>query len=160
MDEQSFHPSNLNDLEKRLANWQPSTAGLDVARMLFAAGRSSVQSGWSSRAWPLLSGFLAVAVAALGIGLGRERSDRLKLAAQLHDQASAIAFRNSGEANALEKLPPELPAPSSYLAARWAMDKKNIDAWADEPGVEPSTGQPSPRQPIWNVMSSSEVLEF
>lgn len=54
---------DLTDLERRLAGWQPSPAGLDSDRALFAAGRASVR--FRLRLWTGLTGLMTGVVVLL-----------------------------------------------------------------------------------------------
>ena len=57
---------DLSELERKLAGWRPSTAGLDADRMLFAAGRNSVRPGWGRNASLIAAGCLTLLSAILG----------------------------------------------------------------------------------------------
>jgi hypothetical protein len=151
----------MNDLEKRLSEWRPSTRGLDADAMLFAAGRDSARSagrGWVRIAWPVISGCLALLAAALGVGLVQERTAREDLIVQLHNQKPAIApapivVQQPGEAPLAEP-----PGADSYLAARQALTN-GLDSWPVLAKVEPSVGPPPPSRPILKANSQGDVLE-
>jgi hypothetical protein len=148
---------DLNELERRLSTLQPSTAGLDAGRMLFAAGRDSVRQGWGRVAWPIISGCLALLAAVLGVGFALERTARLELALRIHHQTIAPvpvpAIPDGGETPSAEP-----PAADSYLAARQAL-LQNLDAWPVLDKVGPSPGPPPPSVPIWNARSRTDVID-
>jgi hypothetical protein len=80
MDTNSTPPGDLNDVERRLAEWRPSPTGIEVDRLMFAAGRASARSSRSRFVWPIVSAGLALTALALGIGLTHERAARQELA--------------------------------------------------------------------------------
>ena len=97
MDTNSTPAGDLNDLERRLAEWRPSPGGLEVDRLMFAAGRVSARSGRGRLIWPAVSAGLALTAMALGIGLVQEREARLELAMQLRDSPPAVAPARGSE---------------------------------------------------------------
>src|SRR5262249_62170539 len=127
MDTNSTPPGDLNDLERRLAEWQPSATGLEVDRLMFAAGRASARSGRGRFVWPVVSVGLALTAVALGIGLAHERAARQELAMQLRDSAPSVAPTRGSEFGPAESTPTQAP-PASYLAARRALTE-DLDSW-------------------------------
>lgn len=69
MDTHANRPEDLNDLERRLAAWQPSRDGLDADAVLFAAGRASVQPRPARFVWPALTTLLTALIVVLGVWL-------------------------------------------------------------------------------------------
>jgi hypothetical protein len=128
-------PEDLNDLEQRLAGWQPSRAGLDADRMLFDAGRASVRPGKPGLLWPVAAGCLSLLAAVLAVGLIHQREENRALVRQL-------------EARPAPALPASVPAPPSgplvwaespdaYMALRRALEQ-DPDDWP-----EPRAGGPA-----------------
>jgi hypothetical protein len=130
MDSNSTPAGDLNDLERRLAEWRPSPSGLEVDRLMFAAGRASARSGQSRWIWPLVSAGLALTAVALGMGLAHERAARMELAMQLRDSAPAAIPARGSELGPAESPPtsPTQAPPASYLAARRALTE-DLDSW-------------------------------
>ena len=157
MDAQSSSSDDLNDLERRLSDWRPASAGLDADGVLFAAGRALVGPGWGRIAWPVLSGCLALLAAVLGADLSQERAARLELIAQLRGQKPAAVASKPPAPEADETPSPEPPAADSYLAAHWAL-ASNPDSWL---AVQSKISEgPSPPDPlIWKAGSPPDVLE-
>ena len=157
----STNPSpagDLNDLERRLAEWRPATAGLDVDRMLFAAGRDSVRPGWGPSVLATVSACLALLAVLLGVGFAHERAARMDLIAQLRDQ-SPPAFPEPYSVPDPSDTPWAMtPAASSYLAAHVAL-ARNPDDWLDQAKIEPAAVTPNPSRPILKANSPSEMLE-
>jgi hypothetical protein len=135
----------MNDLEHRLAAWQPAVTGLDTDALLFAAGRASVRPGATRFVWPALTACVSLLAISLGIWLAQERMERLDLARQLQQQSHMLANTPSPPL-ASEPTPmrvEEEPPPDSYLASLRALDK-GLEAWpissvvrADPPGPKP-----------------------
>jgi hypothetical protein len=149
---------DLNDLERRLAEWRPATAGLDADRMLFAAGRDSVRPGWGRILLPIVSVGLALLTALLGVGFAHERAAKLDLIAQLHDPRPSFVPDPNNVPDSSETPWAEAPAASSYLAAHAAL-AQNPDSWLDQAKIEPAAGTPRPSTPILKSHSPSEMLE-
>ena len=157
----STNPSpagDLNDLERRLAEWRPATAGLDADRMLFAAGRDSARPGWSRSVLPIVSVCLALVAGLFGVGFAHERAAKLDLIAQLHDTRPSFVPDPNSVPDSSETPWAETPAASSYLAAHVAL-AQNPDSWLDQAKVEPAAGTPLPSRPILKSHSPSEMLE-
>ncbi len=149
---------DLSELERQLAAWRPSSAGLDADRMLFAAGRDSVRPGWGRNASLIAAGCLMLLSAVLGAGLVHERAERLALIAQLHDQRLLPTPEPYGEPEAVYTHSEETPITSNYLLARSALTQ-NLDAWPGPTKVEPAAGQPLPNRPILKAHSPGNLLE-
>jgi hypothetical protein len=143
MDTPDLPTDDLNDLERRLAGWRPSTAGLAPDAMLFAAGRASAQRGKAWLAWPILSGCLALAAVILGVWLAAERSERRALLQALDQRPSQPAPAKVSVPN--ETRPTEPPAPDSYLSLRRAWEQHPSD-WANRP-VPPARAPKRPTSP-------------
>jgi len=158
MDTNTTPPGDLNDVERRLTEWQPSAIGLEVDRLMFAAGRASARSG---RIWPIVSAGLALTVMALGIGLAHERSARLELAMQLRDAAPAVAPARGSELGPAESTPtsPTPAQPASYLAARRALTE-DLDSWP-VPAHFSGLGErePAPRPTVLTSHSPVTLIE-
>jgi len=150
----------LNELERRLTTWQPSTAGLASDAMLFAAGRASVRGGKACVAWPIVSGCLALAAVVLGVLLAGERTERLALVRELHQQPHDSA---SDSIPVLVETPAtEALAPDGYLALRRQWEEGPRDWAIDPPGTNRAPKRPaSPELPIpraWQPGGPSEPL--
>src|SRR5262245_11367710 len=158
MDTNTTPPGDLNDLERRLTEWRPSSAGLEVDRLMFAAGRASARSGRSRFVWPIVSAGLALTAVALGIGLAHERAARRELAMQLRDSAPAVAPARGSEPGPAESPPTQSP-PSSYLATRRVLTD-DLDSWpiADHP-VGDGRVEPSPRPTVLTSHSPVTLIE-
>jgi hypothetical protein len=159
----STNPSpagDLNDLEHRLAEWRPATAGLDADRMLFAAGRDSVRPGWGRNVLPIISVCLALLAALFGVGFAHERAAKLDLITQLRDTKPSSVPEPYSEPDSSGTPWAEAPAASSYLAAHAAL-AQNPESWLAQAKIEPAAGtpRPSPSRPILKANSSSEMLE-
>jgi hypothetical protein len=150
-------PDDLRGLERRLADWQPDEAALDADRMLFAAGRASAQPRQSRLAWPAMAGCLAVLASVLGLGLARERAERLALARQLEQRQpdAGPAPHPSPPARDDETSGP--PSPDSYLAARAALERGDPDAWRAPAGNEPPS--PAPPPPILRAWGPGTLID-
>jgi hypothetical protein len=152
MDSQPDSTGELTDLARRLAQWQPSEAGLASDQMLFAAGRAS---GWAG--WPIATAGLGVLAVMFAIGLVRERASRLDLVARL-EEVSLPNGPSPASAPVSSDSPPEgLPSPGSYLAARKALTE-GLDAWPgaalpDRPGIAPVPVR------VFTARSNADVLE-
>ena len=147
---------DLNDLERRLSALQPSTAGLDVGNMLFAAGRDSARPGMGRLVWPVLSGCLALAALVLGVGLLQERQVRQELAAQLQRQTPGpVAPADVPQPDIVSAN--ETPAPTSYLAAARALAQSQD--WPTLAMGDPLKGPASPSRSIWWAGQRDRVLD-
>jgi len=156
MDTNSTPPGDLNDLERRLAEWRPSPTGLEVDRLMFAAGRASARSGRGRFVWPIVSAGLALTAVALGIGLAHERAARQELAMQLRDSAPAVAPARGSELGPGE-LPPTQAPPTSYLAARRALTE-DLDSWPVTSHLS-GEGEPAPRTTVLTSHSPVTLIE-
>jgi hypothetical protein len=135
------HPEDLNDLEQRLAGWQPARAGLDADRMLFDAGRASVRPGKAGIVWPVAAGCLSVVAAVLAVGLIHQREENRALVRRL-------------EARPAPALPAPTPARQSgplaaaqsadgYLALRRALEE-DPEGWPEPSARSPGSTATSP----------------
>jgi hypothetical protein len=135
MDADLSHSYNLNELERRLADWKPTPDGLNVDAMLFAAGRASVRNGKARLAWPIVSGGLAVVAVFLGVRLGAERAERLALVQELH-----LGLANVPSVSPIAPTPlRETPAANAYLVLRRQWEQRPSDRQMESPvqGEEP-----------------------
>lgn len=132
---------NLSSLEQRLADWRPSTDGLDPDRMLFAAGQASIRPIGVRFTWPVIAAGFAVLAMVFGYQLTVERSARLILAQQLQrvppDSDAQLARPNLPSVDA--PLREIMPSPSSYLASHRALEQ-GLDAWSAPVAVLPTRG--------------------
>src|SRR5262245_2702578 len=93
------HEDDLNDVERRLAAWQPDSGRLDTDAMLFAAGLAAGRRGRGRFLWPALCVVLTLQAAGLGVWGLSERAERLALNVRPRDripgpgvsQATAVA---------------------------------------------------------------------
>jgi hypothetical protein len=150
MDKHPHRPEDLNELERRLSAWQPSSEALDPDAVLFAAGRASMRSGPARFVWPALSALLTALAIVLGAWLMNERNERLALARRLHERPTAPPL-NSSPAPApnvgLSESPDlEEPKADSYLASRRALEK-GLDAWPSRTVVRSEPSDPSSEDP-------------
>ncbi len=147
MDPHPFHPDDLNDLDRRLAAWQPAAAGLDVDRMLFAAGRASAARAPSRLVWPAVSACLALATVVLGARWTAERSERLALAEELRHRSAASVPVPAPTPAAVEPATTDPPSADSYLAVRrrWEHDPDSLLVMAHREGR--SSEAPLPADP-------------
>ena len=147
MDTTDFPAHDLNELERRLSQWRPSTTGLAVEAMLFAAGRASARGGKAWLAWPILSGCLALAILVLGFQLAAERSQRHALAQKLDQRRPDPAPAPAPVPN--DTRATEAPAPDGYLGLRREWEKHSGN-WAFRPAAPGRAPQrpASPEQPI------------
>jgi hypothetical protein len=145
MDTHSHHPDEMNELERRLAAWQPIESGLDADALLFAAGRASARPSAARFVWPALTACASLLAIALGVWLVNERTERLALARQLRQQSHLLATTPSTSpvADPTPARIEEEPPADSYLASHRALDK-GLEAWpissvvhADPPGTKP-----------------------
>src|SRR5262245_44694043 len=156
MDSNITPPGDLNGLERRLAEWRPSASGLEVDRLMFAAGRAAARSGRGRLIWPHVSAGLALTAVALGIGLAHERAARLELAMQLRDSAPTAAPARGSELGPAQ-LPPSQALPASYLGARRALTE-DLDSWLVA-GHLVAEGEPSPRPTVLTSHSPVTLIE-
>lgn len=138
-------PDELNDLERRLAAWRPSSGGLDRGRMLYEAGRAAARAEARRSAVGLagLALILASAAAGLGAGWATERRRGLDLEVAL---AAATAPRPPIILAAPLPAPaPEPPGPTSYLA----LTRRIVDGRPalDDLPRPPTPAAPSPPAP-------------
>lgn len=136
------HPDDLNDLERRLAAWQPAADGLDADRLLFAAGRASVRS---RLAWPMLAAGLALGALGLGTWGASERTERLALAQLVHERSVPAPVPVMPEPS------PEPPSPHSVLASHRLLER-GLDAWP-----APASGPESPLSPSRPVLRAGQT---
>jgi hypothetical protein len=117
--------SDLSDLERRLAAWQPKSDGLRSDTMLFAAGLAAGRRG-PSRLWPAVCALLLVQVVGLAVWLSSERSQRLALATRLGEGASLPdATKMAANDNSLQS--GYSPAPNDYLHQRRRLEQDTND---------------------------------
>jgi hypothetical protein len=135
----------MNEVERRLAAWQPAGAGLDADALLFAAGRASARPGATRFVWPALAACASLLAIALGIWLVDERADRMALARQLRQQSHMLA--NTPSSSPAPDPTPESveeePPPDSYLAGHRALDK-GLEDWPMSAVIRPDPLGPMP----------------
>lgn len=161
MDTHSHRPEDLNELERRLSAWQPSSAGLNADAVLFAAGRASVRPGPARIAWPAFTALLTVLAVVLGLWLAAERSERQALAFRLRERPPAPAVNPSpppaANAEPVESPTADEPAPDSYLASRRALEK-GLDAWPSRVVVRGGPTDPSLTNPPILTLGQRDAL--
>lgn len=119
------HPDDLNEMERRLSSWRPTSDGLDADAMLFAAGVAAGRPGAARFFWPGVSGCLALLVLVLsGWGMA-ERRERLILARQLPPAPAPV---RPADAAPEPRTADEEVAPNSLLAAHRAVEE-GLDEW-------------------------------
>jgi hypothetical protein len=137
---------DLNDVERRLKGWPPSTDGLDADAMLFAAGLAAGRPGRNRFLAPALCGLLA----ALALGLGAwgltERAERLALASRFVDHGPA-SNRSAVAAGAVLSEPSSANSPESYLNLRRIMEQDPSSWLASLEPTGPQRMGPAPPQP-------------
>ncbi len=141
-------PDDLNELERRLADWQPSQANLAADRMLFAAGRASARTG---KLWPSIAACLAVLAGGLSVGLVHERSGRQALA----EEVAALRASHPVPAPAPDSSPAAPLTPGSYWTFRHDLEE-NPDAWPQPPAADP----PSPATPAERILQVGHLDEL
>ena len=147
MDTRPQHPDDLTEVERSLAAYAPSAAGLDADAMLFAAGRASVRPGVARFVWTALILGLTTLALVLGIWLATERQERLDLAQQLRQTQPPHVPSPSppvSPGDAPTERPTEYePAPNSLLAGHRALEQ-GLDAWPPQAVARAETpGAPS-----------------
>jgi hypothetical protein len=161
MDKHSHSPEDLNELERRLAAWQPSAEALDADAVLFAAGRASVQPGRTRFVWPALSALLTALAIVLGLWLVNERNERLALAGRLHERPTSTDEHSPsvpvGEIAPSASPGLEEPAPDSYLASRRALEK-GLDAWPSRVVVRSEPNDRSVAEPPILTLGQRDAL--
>ncbi len=129
MDANLSNSDNLNELERRLADWKPAPDGLNVDAMLFAAGRASARNGKARLAWPVVSGGLALLTVFLGVRLAGERAGRLALLQELHLRLADIPSVTPIAPTAS----PETPEANAYLVLRREWEQRPGDRQVESP---------------------------
>jgi hypothetical protein len=153
------HPDRtdaVTELELRLADWRPATAGLSPDQVLFAAGRVAGRTG-RNLGW-VVSGCLMVLMLVLGPSFRFEREARLQLLAQLQDLRRVIDAVPRPPFEEGESPSSNPPRASSYLTARNAMIH-DIDRWSEHVTTEPAPAPPVPSRPILKSHSLGEMIE-
>jgi hypothetical protein len=161
MDTHSQHSDDLNELERRLSAWQPTSAGLNPDAMLFAAGRAAARHGSAHLLWPALTAGTTLLAVVLAVGLFAERNERLALAQQLRQQTPTTV---SIPAPPPPVVPTESPAadepsPNSYLASHRALET-GLEDWPARVLVRVETPvSPSPPPPVLQVGQRNTLLD-
>lgn len=130
---------DMNDLERRLANWQPAAERLGIDAMLFAAGHAAGRGGWGRRLWPACCVLLAVQAAGLFAWGLSERGERQALASRLHEQAPVT---NVPAPPATRAEFGYVPSPDDYFHMRRRMEQEPSGGQASLPSDAPPVGQP------------------
>ena len=147
----------LNELERRLGEWRPSTVGLNADQMLFAAGRDSVRPGRGRNAGLIASGCLALLATALATGFMHERQARIDLFTQLQNLRPAGLLNGTVTPESAEVFLAEAPAASSYFAGHAAL-AHDPDVWLEQRNGGTVVGSITGR-PILKANSPVEMLE-
>jgi hypothetical protein len=137
---------DLSDVERRLADWRPASAGLDADAMLFAAGQATARRGRGRLLWPALCVLLAGQAAVLGAWGLSERTERLALASRLHEAAPEP---NAPPATAVAVLPKSsyAPSPDDYFHLRLRTEQ-DLDRWlTSQAHTDPPAPGPLPPAP-------------
>jgi hypothetical protein len=138
---------DLSDVERRLADWRPASAGLDADAMLFAAGQATARRGRGRLLWPALCVLLAGQAAVLGAWGFSERAERVALASRLHE----IALEpKAPPATAVAVLPQSsyAPSPDDYFHLR-GRTEQDLDRWLTLAHTDaPAPGPPPPEPTI------------
>jgi hypothetical protein len=160
METQPPRPEDLRELERRLSAWEPSPERLDADALLFAAGRASARPGLSRYVWPALTACLTGLSVALAVALVVERSERLHLAKQLHQQSPvpAVAPSPPSDNDAIEFRSDDEVAPDSYLASQRALDK-GLDAWPSRAIIQGGAAAAAPRTAIFQAGRRDLLLD-
>jgi hypothetical protein len=137
---------DLNDLERRLAGWQPDPAGPGADAVLFAAGLAAGRRGRGRLLWPALCVVLAVQAAALGVWGLSERAECQALAERLHERTPAPGVP---PANAVVEVPGPsyTPAPDDYFHLRRQAEQDPGRWLASLPPPGPQAIGPPPPEP-------------
>jgi hypothetical protein len=147
MDANLSNTDDLNELERRLANWTPMQEGLNTDAMLFAAGRASARGSKTRLAWPMVSGGLAVVIVFLGIRLSAERTERLALLQELDVRLADIPRAADNAA----------PAPLSEPGARNAYIVL-LREWERRPGEWPMNSGVQVEEPNGTALPEVNIL--
>ncbi len=158
MDTHSDRTDDLSPLERRLAAWQPAADGLDADAMLFAAGRASVRPGRGRFLWPALTGLLCVLLAAEGVWLAVERSERLSLARQMRKQPPASSPLPAPPAVPAESYSDDAASPDSLLTARRTYEQ-GLEAWPPESEGQTGTAEAPSNVRILQVRHPDGLLD-
>ena len=143
-------PDDLNELESRLASWQPSAHRLESDRMLFAAGQAAAAKNTACLAWQAVSGALALLTIVLGIQLSMEHERHM---------AQQIPKPAASESAVDQVAVAEPLSPDSFLMMRRAM----ADGAGDLPSTAPSPihtpRQANAKQPLLDFWHAERSLE-
>jgi hypothetical protein len=87
MDTNSTGHDDLNDFERRLAGWRPTSDNSNSDAMLFAAGFAAGRGFLRRWVWPVTCTLLVIQAAGLVVWALSERAERRTLEIQLHESA-------------------------------------------------------------------------
>jgi hypothetical protein len=140
--------NDLSDFERRLADWQPASRGLDADAMLFAAGQAAGRRRRSQLLWPAVCALLAVQAAGLGAWALSERAERQALASRLRENAPPPGVPSATAIVVLPQ-PAYTPGPGDYLSLRQLMER-DPNSWlaAPQPAEPPAPGPPPPEPAV------------
>jgi hypothetical protein len=158
-----MHPNDphadddLSRLERRLAGWQPTAAGLDADALLFAVGRAAARPPRSRFVWPALA--CAMTLVSLGLGgwLVVERGERLTLAAELPQ-------RQPVEPPGVAPTQPassDEPGLAGYLVVRDLVTQKGLNALPElaPPQADGPPDPASPNKPVLQVWMRDRLTQ-
>jgi hypothetical protein len=142
------HPDDLNDLERRLAAWQPAADGLDADRLLFDAGRAAA----SARSRRIHLAHLVLATFCF-VWAVFEHHERLSLERRVRELSAPSP---TAPAVPEPSLSPEPPSPHSLLASHRVLDR-GLDAWPAPTAPGPES-PPAPARPILRAGQTDALL--
>lgn len=134
---------DLKAIEQRLAQWRPTSGGLDADAMLYQAGLEAGRHHPSRSVWPALCVALVMACAGLGAWGLAERAEHQVISHQLNEQR----FAKSN--NASEPAASYIPVSNDYLQLRRQVEQ--------DPGMYLATAQSTKGQ-VPQTSDTSEIL--
>jgi hypothetical protein len=120
----------MTDLERRLAGWSPAPVALDRDRVLFDAGRASVQTRMPGSLLTALAASLAALAVAFGGCAVHERAQRRASETALAERSRALEVAVTGRSLPLQEpapMPVASPAPDTYLALSQRLATSGLD---------------------------------
>jgi hypothetical protein len=152
----NYDQGDLSAFERRLAEWQPKTEGLDPDAMLFAAGLAAGQRR-ARFLWPALCALLLVPIGGLGVWGFSERSERLALTSQLGRRAPFTDVLASNGAVSKFRY---TPAANDYFQQRKRVEQDASYYLASiEPARLDAHGLQLPQTEIMRAGQWSDLLE-
>jgi hypothetical protein len=155
MDTNPFPPDDsLNEVAQRLSSWLPAIGNLDTERLLFAAGRASVEARRARYIWPTVSACLALLALFFGVWWSSERTERLELAKKFQDQQPAPSLLPP-ESYRNEPPTGDSLARDAYLSVRRQLEKDLDNFLASAVSVPAQSQDPLPLNPpvlqVWQL---------